>query len=164
MNIYFVHIMNTQVSGASIISRKLDALAISISLLCAIHCMITPLVLVLLPILGTSFWVHKDFHLWMLGLVLPTSCTAIILGCRKHKDRAVALLGFIGLTLILGVALYEALFHSTLAPEHGCCSHCTQRYFGEFNISTWINLIGAGFLSSGHIRNFLLCRKANCCH
>jgi hypothetical protein len=145
-------------------SGWLDTFAVGMSLMCAIHCMITPIVLTLLPVLATTLWVHRDFHLWMLILVLPTTATAIFLGCRKHKDRVVIALSFLGLTLLVGVAIYESFFHSGLTKEHMHCIHCTQRNYGYiFNSSTWINLLGAAFLTSGHIRNYWLCRKSKCC-
>jgi hypothetical protein len=44
--------------------------------ICGIHCLVTPLLLVALPILATTFWVDQNFHLWMLLLVLPTTSLA----------------------------------------------------------------------------------------
>ena len=64
----------------------LDKLAISMAAVCAVHCLLTPVIIVLLPIVATSFFVHQDFHLWMLFLVIPTTSLAIGMGCRKHKD------------------------------------------------------------------------------
>lgn len=144
----------------------LDSLAIGMSLICAVHCMVTPVLMVLLPVLATTFWAHKDFHMWMLLLVLPTTTTAIFLGCRKHKDLAVAALSFLGMTLLVSVAMYESLFHSTLVQnEHDHCIYCAQRELGDiFNTTTLVNILGAVFLTSAHARNFLLCRRAHCCH
>ena len=67
----------------------LDHLAIGMAAVCAIHCLLTPILIIALPIIATSFFVHQDFHLWMIFLVLPTTIFAVFMGCRNHKDRAV---------------------------------------------------------------------------
>ena len=94
--------MNISTPKQPIASGWLDSLAVGMSLICTIHCMITPILLTLLPTLLTSVWIHKDFHLWMLLLVLPTTTTAIFLGCRKHRDQLVILLSAMGLALLIG--------------------------------------------------------------
>lgn len=144
----------------------LDSLAISMSVICAIHCLLTPLLLVLLPVLTTTFWVHKDFHLWMICLVIPTTSIAVFLGCKQHKDKIVLFLSTLGLLLLLSVALYEAFFHYTLLPvAHAHCPQCLQREFGNIpNVSILINIFGGILLASAHLRNFILCRKADCHH
>jgi len=55
----------------------LDTLAVGMSLLCAVHCLLTPVLLVFLPILGGTFWVSNNFHLWMLLLVLPATLSGV---------------------------------------------------------------------------------------
>ncbi|MGE9292693.1 MAG: MerC domain-containing protein [Puniceicoccales bacterium] len=122
----------------------LDRLAISMAVICAIHCLVTPALLVALPIIATTFWSHENFHLWMLLLVLPTTGLAVYSGCRRHKDRWVMALIATGLCLLvlaysseqfsLGFENDEALEQpSTLvqsgdtpfdthAQEGGCCS------------------------------------------
>ena len=74
----------------------LDKLAISMSVICAVHCLVTPLIVTLLPIISTTFWVHENFHLWMVFLVVPTTTAAVFMGCRKHKDKPVAALSALG--------------------------------------------------------------------
>ncbi|MEM6391622.1 MAG: MerC domain-containing protein [Planctomycetota bacterium] len=87
----------------------LDTLAISASVVCGVHCLVTPVLLVALPVLATTFWVDAHFHLWMLGLVLPTSAVAVFLGCRKHKDKLVLGLCLAGLVVLTGMALQESM-------------------------------------------------------
>ena len=103
----------------------LDSLAISMSAICAIHCLLTPLLVILFPILTTTFWVHQDFHLWMLFFVLPTTSLAVFLGCRKHKDRIVMGLSAVGLACLFAVSLYEYFFHaSQLLQDSSRCARC----------------------------------------
>ena len=61
------------------VNGLLDKLAIGMAGICAVHCLLTPVLVVLLPIVATSFFVHKDFHLWMLFGVLPTTLFAVFM-------------------------------------------------------------------------------------
>ena len=136
----------------------LDKLAISMSMLCAVHCLITPVLLVALPILSTTIWVDKDFHLWMIGLVIPTTTLAMFMGCKKHKDKWVAIMSALALTILFSLAIYEAFFVE--APH---CEACA----GEasiWNAVTFLNLFGGALLASSHVRNFLLCKSTKCSH
>ena len=49
----------------------LDRLGVGMALICAVHCLLTPVLIVLLPIIASSFWVDSEFHLWMLLMVVP---------------------------------------------------------------------------------------------
>lgn len=144
----------------------LDSLAISMSVICAVHCLLTPLLVVLFPILATTFWVHQDFHLWMLFFVLPTTSLAVFLGCRKHKDRFVAGFSAIGLACLFATSLYESAFHVNQLFQHG--AQCTQCTHGElrnnFNLTTLVNILGGCLLAGAHIRNYRLCRRSQCTH
>jgi len=83
-----------------------DKVAIGLSLLCLVHCLALPLAVLLAPtleaaLLGTESHVH-----WvLLGLALPTSCYALWHGYRHHGRRAVPVMGFLGLAvMLLGVS------------------------------------------------------------
>lgn len=134
----------------------IDKLAISMALLCAIHCLIVPILIVAVPLINTTFFVHKDFHLWMLVAVFPTTLASILMGCRKHKDKVVFVSCFLGLaTLVL------AFFLQQQGIAH-CGSCATEGEITEIGNVAWINTIGGIFLIFAHSRNFYLCRKASC--
>ena len=144
----------------------LDSLAISMSIICAVHCLLTPVLLALLPIISTTFWVHENFHLWMVFLVVPTTSIAVFMGCRKHKDKGVALLSITGLSFILFIAIYQYSFHAA-NPDAVCgiCPSCAQLGFGNvLNVTTVLNSLGGLCLASAHFRNYKLCRRADCDH
>ncbi len=144
----------------------LDSLAISMSVICAVHCLLTPVLLALLPIISTTFWVHENFHLWMVFLVVPTTSAAVFMGCRKHKDKAVAILSITGLSFILFIAIYQYSFHAA-NPDAVCgiCPSCAQLGFGNIlNVTTVLNSLGGLCLASAHFRNYKLCRRADCDH
>ena len=101
----YFEFMNSTPKAKSCASHGwLDSLAISMSVICAVHCLVTPLIVTLLPIISTTFWVHENFHLWMVFLVVPTTSAAMFMGCREHTDKAVACLGSGGLSFIVLVA------------------------------------------------------------
>jgi carbon starvation protein CstA len=133
---------------------------------CAVHCLLTPLLLVVLPILATTFFVHENFHLWMLLAVIPTTGFAVFMGCRKHRDRWVIVLSVIGLSLLVVALLFERFNAGVVQCVH--CSACAGNVgTADLHVAswlTWINCLGGGFLASGHVRNFRLCRKSDCQH
>lgn len=152
----------------------LDSVAIGMSLVCAVHCAITPLLIVVLPVLATTFWVHQDFHLWMLLLVVPMTLSAVLLGFRKHRDRLVLTLGGLGLAVLVSVAVYESFF---VAIGHGGatgCAHCAGsgtgigvatgagESAGILGTTALVNMGGAGLLVAAHVRNFLRSRGQRC--
>ncbi|MFT5163481.1 MAG: hypothetical protein ACI9FJ_002077 [Alteromonadaceae bacterium] len=128
-----------------IVKNLSDKLAISLSLTCAIHCLVTPLLLLLLPSFAALQLDTEAFHYWMVIAVLPISVYALFLGCKHHKRYRLLLIGLLGLTiLVLAVVLGEALI-------------------GEF----WekaLTLIGATVIASSHLWNFRLCQAHRDCH
>ncbi len=142
----------------------LDSLAISMSVICAVHCLLTPVLLALLPIISTTFWVHENFHLWMVFLVVPTTSIAVFMGCRKHKDKVVACLSLSGLAFILFIAIYQYSFHTGHTLDaNGICTSCTRQGAGSFfNLTTILNSVGGLLLAGAHFRNYKLCRKSDC--
>ena len=85
----------------------------------------------------------EAFHVYLLGLVLPLSIVALLMGCRKHRSRMVALLGFAGLTVLVIAA---SLGHDGLGET------------GERAAT----LAGSTLIALGHLRNFSLCRRMDC--
>lgn len=144
----------------------LDSLAISMSIICAVHCLVTPVLVVVFPILTTTFWVDSNFHLWMLFFVLPTTSIAMFLGCRKHRDKLVIGLSAIGLICLFSTLIYESFIYADALLQHShVCDKCagdSQR--GYLNATTIVNILGGLFLASGHVRNYYLCRRLKCTH
>ena len=138
----------------------LDSFAVGMSLLCAVHCLITPLLLLIMPMIATTFWVHQDFHLWLLLLVVPTTGLALLLGCKKHKDKWVFGAGLLGLLILICVAIYGACIDTSIVCQH--CAESSLRGFTE--PITVTNSLGGLFLIGAHVRNYALCRRQSCQH
>lgn len=65
--------------------RILDRIAISLSSLCLLHCMATPVILLLLPAASLSLAIPESFHIWMLLLAIPVSILALRAGHKHHR-------------------------------------------------------------------------------
>lgn len=117
-----------------------DASGALVSLACAVHCLLVPVLLVTGTVVPLGFFVDESFHLAMLWFVLPAGITAFALGCRKHKDRLVLGLGVAGLVLILAAA---TVLHPMIgeAGERG------------------LTVTAGAMLITAHVRNFRLCRS-----
>lgn len=129
------------------LSQKFDGLAVAFSAICLVHCLMLPVALTLLPVLGFALS-HGAFHDLMLIVVLPTSLIAFGIGCRRHRMGGVAVVGGLGLALLVVAALAV----DTLWGEH------LERY---------ITIAGGLILAVAHVQNFRYCRRADCpeeCH
>ncbi|MDW3095377.1 MAG: MerC domain-containing protein [Gammaproteobacteria bacterium] len=120
-----------------------DKFAVSTSALCAIHCLFLPIALSLFPALGTTIFGQESFHKWLLFLVIPLSLVALTMGCKQHKSWLVAILGLIGISILIFTAVYG----------HDVLGHDRER------IAT---LIGVSVIALGHMLNYKLCRRVNC--
>jgi len=121
----------------------LDGGGILLSGLCMLHCLLLPVTLTLLPILGSTWLADESFHFWMLGLIIPTSGLALIIGCRRHRDGVVAWAGTAGLLLLVVTAVIGEL---TLSES----------------IERWPTLAGGLSLTYAHWRNFRRCQALHC--
>ena len=123
-----------------------DKTAISLSIVCALHCLALPSLLVLLPSLTALNLADEMVHLWMLVAVIPISIYALTMGCRKHKRLSIMLHGLVGLAVLIAAAL---LGHDILGEA------------GEKAVVT----TGAFIIAVNHWQNHQLCRRLNCeCH
>lgn len=85
----------------------LDKAAIAVSVLCVIHCISVPLLLVLAPALNLWLWGSDTFHLMLLAVVVPLSLVAFRRGYRHHHNLGLLWPGLIGLAVVVLAALLE---------------------------------------------------------
>lgn len=126
------------------VQQLFDRIAISGSALCMLHCLATPVLLVAVPVATSTFMGDEHFHVFLVAIVLPVSLAALFMGCRRHKDRAVLLLGSVGLASLVIVAL---LGHDLL---------------GELGEKA-ATVISGAVLAVGHLRNYRLCLHEDAC-
>lgn len=109
--------------------RFLDGFAVTASLLCLIHCLLLPMLLVALPVLATMLVVPEAFHAVAFFVALPTSTLAMVSGRARHGRHRPAMLAAAGL-ILLGLGAFaidgetaERIVTSigavTLAVAHG---------------------------------------------
>ena len=132
----------------------LDSIAISLAGVCGMHCLLMPVLLITFPLLGSSFFNHEAFHLWMLATVLPTTGLAVFLGCKQHKDFLVVMLSLCGFVFLCFAAFGQG-------HTHAHCLTCSTSAGQWLCQETLLTSLGGLVMVSAHLRNFLLCRKAN---
>ena len=120
-----------------------DKTAISLSILCALHCLALPVLVVMLPSLTAWNLASEEAHLWLLVAVIPISVYALTMGCRKHRQFNIMFLGLICLALLIIAAW---LGHDILGE------------IGEKTILT----IGAAVIALSHLLNQRQCRRVSC--
>lgn len=100
--------------------------------------------LVVMPVVGSTFLGEEAFHRALLMIIIPTSSIAFFLGCRRHKDAIVMILAVAGLVSLIIAAV--------LGHEYG------------EHIEHALTLLGSLLMVAAHIRNYRLCRRDDCQH
>ena len=128
--------------------KIIDNLGITISSVCAIHCVLLPAIFIIAPY---SFLASHEFHEALIYFILPCAAIAFVLGCRKHGDLKVAIMGTLGVLLLASSVLFHEIFH---AEEHS-----------EELTTVLITIAGSVMLILSHLRNRKLCLQEDyACH
>ncbi|WP_231129168.1 MerC domain-containing protein [Alteromonas mediterranea] len=138
--------MNSITQGSSAVPKVQlisDKIAMILSSLCVIHCLLTPILLISIPALASvSILNDETFHQILLFFVLPIGAFALSMGYLHHRSKWVVLAGATGLTLLSSPLLVEwvGLGHEVLGE------------YGEFLIT----VIASFIIVSAHIANYRL--------
>lgn len=117
-----------------------DALGISASLACAIHCAVLPLFISSLPIFGLEILNNKMFEYSMIIAAAVIGTISLSHGLRKHHHKKLPVIIFLlGICLLVLKEIFLSLEILLLIPA-------------------------AIMIISAHILNYRFCRKANHCH
>ena len=128
--------------------KIIDNLGITISAVCAIHCVFLPLIFIIAPY---SFLASHEFHEALIYFIIPSALVAFVLGCRKHGDKLVAIMGAIGILLLIIALSMHSILHA-------------EQHSEEF-LSIVITISGSVLLVYSHLRNRKLCMKEEyTCH
>lgn len=114
-----------------------DDWGIFISSLCALHCILTPILVFSFPVLSLTFH-HPLFHIVIAVLVVPLGVYAFYSGFKKHHRRSILFWGILGLATITFAAV---------AP------HSWVHFFGH----DLITIVGSFFLIIAHVLNRRAC-------
>lgn len=119
---------------------KIEKAGFYLSIACAIHCVATPVLITLLPFLGSTFVGNHDWEIWFIGGSLVLAGIILVNDYLKHKN-------LIPLLLLLGTVLVKTF--EILWSGH--------RY--EFITGS----LGAVFIASAYFLNWKYKAKAcNC--
>jgi len=116
----------------------IEGAAVSASLLCLVHCLALPLLLLLLPGILGLFVRSEAFHHVALALVVPSAVGAFWLGYRRHRAVRPAVLGVAGVGCLV-VALLPGQ---------------------EEAMEVWMTVTGSLLLVTGHTINWWLRARA----
>lgn len=118
-----------------------DIAGASASFLCVLHCLVTPLLITILPVLvATEAETHRSFA----ALILVIGILAFVPGYRKHKKIVIPAAGAAGITAIIAAALL---------PEMA----------GGESFETLLVVSGGLVLIGAHLRNAYWCRFCRIC-
>ncbi len=129
--------------------KIIDNLGITISAVCAIHCVFLPVIFIIAPY---SFLASHEFHEVLIYFIIPSALVAFVMGCRKHGDKLVAIMGAIGILLLIIALSMHSILH---AEQHS-----------EELLGVAITISGSVLLVFSHLRNRKLCmqEKYSCHH
>ena len=124
-----------------------DKLAGTVSLVCAIQCLLMPSFFIATSGL-VSLSIDNEFvHSIILLIAVPVSLFALFLGLKNHKNKLIFLIGLLGL-----IVLISAFFFA-------------KTFFGE-NEEILFTAIGSMMVIYAHYRNHETCKEIQCksCH
>jgi hypothetical protein len=93
-----------------------DALGITASVLCAIHCAVLPLLMVSLPVLGVNILHNSRFEYGMILLAFLIGSRALWHGYYRHHRRSIPWLVFTGGMLFLLAKQLWSAYELALLP------------------------------------------------
>jgi hypothetical protein len=117
-----------------------NAIGVSASLACAIHCALMPLFVSTLPLFGLNLLDSLYFEIGMILIALLIGGLTLAHGYRKHHHRLITLFLFIGGMLLL---IFEHFFSKTVL---------------------WLIIPSSLLILSAYYLNWRYCRIAKHCH
>lgn len=113
-----------------------DSSAIFLSIICIIHCLALPIIVIALPALTSlAFFEDEIFHTWLLFAVIPISIFAVLMGYIHHRSWPIVIISTTGIATLVLVAI---LGHDV---------------FGEVG-EIAVSVIGSILVAYGHVKNF----------
>lgn len=129
----------------------LDRFAILLSGICAIHCILLPLIAIFVPFLTSirhghdihQFW----FHQFILFIILPVSIIALYSGFRTHRKWLPIVIAVIGLIILIMSAIFAG--------------HMLSHHIIPHEAETTVTIVGGIFHAVGHVLNIIETHKLN---
>ncbi|WP_412971907.1 MerC domain-containing protein [Glaciecola sp. MF2-115] len=118
----------------------LDRIGIWVSSLCAVHCLLLPLLLPIAPLVASSFFAEVWFERMILSFSIMIGFAALFIGFHKYHRQLYPLY-----SLVLGGLIYW-----------------NKDIFGE-QYEPFTIAIGAFLIIAAHITNMRLCKSCKTC-
>ena len=115
-----------------------DRLGISFSGLCAIHCMLAPVIASLIPLWPSLEEFNEYAHFAFILFIAPTVYLSLKI---KHESRSAIMFMVIGLMIIIAAWFLEDIL-------------------GEYGEAA-VTFVGSGFLIRGHWLNYISKKRKN---
>jgi cytochrome c biogenesis factor len=116
-------------------TSSLDYIGISLSVLCAIHCTLGPLLILFLPAIGGIFE-NELFHIGLFLLIMPVAMLTFLRCYKIHKNKLVLYLGVVALVFLLSGLLLGEISET---------------------LETSLTVIGSVLITIAHIKNIRHC-------
>ncbi|MGS2722558.1 MerC domain-containing protein [Porticoccus sp. GXU_MW_L64] len=148
-------------------SETRDRIGIWASSLCAIHCLLTPVILIVAADFA-GIWAHPSAHWVLAAITIPLAAGVILKGYKHHNKKWVATCAGLGIVFIFSSLLAPILSpaEAAAAPtcENGCCPSLRHSAEGNsvfnFPLPSILSTLGGLLLVAAHIGNIFF----NRCH
>ena len=117
-----------------------DTAGVALSFICGIHCLVVPIVLVMLPSLGWSIHANESYETIMVLLIIGLATMALVRGYLNHRRWQVIIFLVIGLVVFIFVR--PAL---------------------ENSLHAYASVLGGSAFIVGHVYNWNWCRTCPVC-
>jgi peptidoglycan/LPS O-acetylase OafA/YrhL len=116
-----------------------DIAGMTASVLCLLHCLAMPLVILAFPMLGLAH-AHDTFHDTLIAAITLPVLLALVPGYLRHRDKTTLLVGCVGLALFLAAVFIV----SPLLGEHAEAA---------------VAVLSGFMLLYAHLRNRRFCKR-----
>jgi uncharacterized membrane protein YfcA len=118
-----------------------DAVGITASAVCVVHCVVTPIALIFLPALSRFLPGNESFRRWLVLAVFSIGMISFASGYNRHRRKLLLV------PLVAGMAL--------IATGAFLISNDVQE--------TIVTLLGSALVISAHVMNRSFCRRCEAC-
>lgn len=120
-----------------------DRLGVWTSSLCAVHCILTPVLISSSAVLAHFLPTEERVHRSLAVFVALFGAVALLVGFRRHRRRRILILMSLGLACIAGAAWF-----GDKLPSHG------------YEVA--ITMVGSALMITAHRLNHTFCRSCEC--
>jgi MerC mercury resistance protein len=112
-------------------NNKLDKIGICVSLLCAVHCAMLPLIITLLPLIGFKFLANEYFEMAIIASSLLIGYTSLRGSYRKHYNSKPLIIITQGFMVIFIGKIFVATHYEWLFLTAGGLLIATAHFYNS---------------------------------